>query len=946
MQVAKCRKMDGRYVVFNPEKIHSSIIKAIINVGQNGVDVDSIVQKTLEILPSFITHKIPTTEEIAQAVEKALMDLGYSDIAKAYIVYRNERANQREGQSALVKAVAKISQEANKDNANTPPSFASKLLQISEAALKTYNLRRVLPERIAVAHEKGYIHIHDIFGYGLAWNCLSIPLRRLLLEGFKTGNGRIRPPRRMNSIMALAAIILQCNQNEMVGGQAYSHFDFDIAEVIRTNCKQEPTEDEIYQAIEGFIYNLNTMQSLPYEELIWVFDKKTQKLDIIEIGKFCEEIYEPGRFQAISANRENGRAELKDITAVWKHENKNSIIKIVGYDGREVSCTLNHSLIQINRGKGEHLLVDADAASIKKLCVLTNDFVNSPLGSMTELEAYRLGQKFGYSYLNTDEVPNEILLANQSVIRAFLQGYISIRGRKHKTKILIYTPSEKFKYGLQLLFARLHIRVGIREFYRKLPGTDETERTFAIFLLDRKWEFPEPKVVTEVSIQNKIPSQWRKYVYDISVSDNENFILADCTLVHNSRYGGQKPFSNIIIGTDTSELGRKITLDILDVMDKGMDGFTFIWPNVIFRIKEGINYEPGTPNHDLLICAYEVAAKRMNPTFLFMDSSFNAKYGEEATSMGCRTRVIASVTCPEVIDGRGNISFTTINLPRLAIESNGNQKLFMDLLDKYLELVEEQLIHRLKLTGTRKKRDFPFLLGENLYMESEKLRDDDYIYPVLIHGTQTIGFVGLEETVKLLTGYWMWENNESLELGYNIIKHMREFTDEMIRKHRLNFSLLATPAESVAGRFCMIDKEMFGVIEGITDKEFYNNSHHMLVDAPISIFEKIEKEGKFHALCNGGHIGHFYLESGLQGNIKAIQQLIDKSKEADMGYVAVNFPINECWDCKYSDPITRDRCPKCGSERINRIRRITGYLAPTITWGHGKLMELNRRKDK
>lgn len=310
-------------------------------------------------------------------------------------------------------------------------------------------------------------------------------------------------------------------------------------------------------------------------------------------------------------------------------------------------------------------------------------------------------------------------------------------------------------------------------------------------------------------------------------------------LVHNlntmsSRAGAQVPFSSLNYGTDTSTEGRMVVRQLLMATEAGLgNGETSIFPVQIFKLKSGVNYNPEDPNYDLFKLAMETSAKRLFPNFSNIDAPFNLQYydgsyNSEVAYMGCRTRVIGNTYDPtqQVTLGRGNLSFTTINLPRLGIEAHGDTDKFFNSLDNMMELVSRQLLHRLKIQGAKKIRNYPFLMGEGIWLGSDKLDPDDTIYEILRHGTLTIGFIGLAETLVALTGKHHGESPESQELGIKIIKHMRDFCDAESEKRRLNFSLIATPAESLSGRFVTIDKQKYGAITGVTDRDYYTNSFH------------------------------------------------------------------------------------------------------------------------
>lgn len=665
------RKRDGRIVPFDAEKITDAIFKAAKAVGgENRKIAENLTNQVVkELVKLGYNGVIPTVEEVQDVVEKVLIENGHARTAKAYILYRDRRTRIRDGKSDLMDTVREILKETSRENANVSNSPSAKMLQIASAASKSYYLTNLLPEEFSQAHRSGLIHIHDLDYYGKTLNCLQIDLYKLLKNGFNTGYGYIRPPKRIASAAAQTAIILQSNQNDMYGGQSIPHFDRTMSQII-ADMPSEPDEDEIFQAMEGLVYNLNTMHS---------------------------------------------------------------------------------------------------------------------------------------------------------------------------------------------------------------------------------------------------------------------------------RAGAQVPFSSLNFGTDTSEYGRAVTKALLMAFERGLGrGESPIFPNLVFRVKKGVNLDPGDPNYDLLQYAAKVAAKRLNPTFSFMDSSFNSRFGDEVSYMGCRTRVIANRHGEEVSAGRGNIAFTSINLPRLALQTRDINLYYIEL-DRLMRLAARQLLHRFEILGNLRAKDLPFLMGQNLYVGSENLQPDAPIKEVIKNGTLSIGFIGLAETLMVLLGKHHGEDQEARKLGLEIVAHMhkriRQFSDEF----DLNFTLLATPAEGLSGRFVSFDRELFGVIPGVTDKEYYTNSVHVPVNYVMSLFDKLSIEGEYHKYCDAGHIAYVELESTPGENFEAVEQIVRHMYNSDVGYGGINYPIDECKSCGYSG-IIDDCCPSCGGTYIRRIRRITGYLSTEDRFNSAKLSELRDRK--
>ncbi|MEW6448492.1 MAG: anaerobic ribonucleoside-triphosphate reductase [Bacillota bacterium] len=660
------RKRDGREVPFDETKITDAIFKAARAVG--GEDRETAMRLTLEVLRMLKAKYNGTgfgVEDVQDIVEKVLIEAGHARTAKAYILYRNWRTRIREAKSDLMDAVEEILEETSRENANVSNSPSAKMLQVAEAASKKYYLTRLIPEDFSLAHTRGDIHIHDLGFYAKTLNCIQIPLGRLLAEGFNTGHGYIRPPKRPGSATALACIILQSSQNDMFGGQSFAFFDRDMAPYV-----ENASDDEVYQAMEALVYNLNSMHS---------------------------------------------------------------------------------------------------------------------------------------------------------------------------------------------------------------------------------------------------------------------------------RAGAQVPFSSINLGTETGEAARKVTRNLLLAYEAGLGrNEAPIFPNIIFRVKKGVNFDAGDPNYDLFQLAVRVAAKRLNPTFSFMDASFNAPYGNQVSYMGCRSRVMANRRGAEVTEGRGNLSFTTVNLPRLALKAERDLKKFFILLGEVAELGIRQLYHRYTIQARLKVKDLPFVMGQGLYLDSAGLKPEDPIAEAIKHGTLALGFIGLAEALVALTGRHHGQDPEAQELGVEIVRRLRERIDEASEEYNLNYTLLATPAEGLAGRFVKLDRKEFGIIPGVNDREYYTNSFHIPVHFPIECFQKIEIEGPYHKFCNAGHISYVELPSPPVHNPEAVEAIVRYMAKCDMGYVGVNFPVDFCTRCSFSG-VLGDACPKCGSTSIRRVRRITGYLSTVDRFNDAKVAELKAR---
>ena len=425
----------------------------------------------------------------------------------------------------------------------------------------------------------------------------------------------------------------------------------------------------------------------------------------------------------------------------------------------------------------------------------------------------------------------------------------------------------------------------------------------------------------------------------IKLTERETYQAMEA-LIHNlnsmqSRAGAQVPFSSINYGTGTQPEHRMIMKNVLLATDAGLGGGeTPIFPVQIFKVKDGINTKKGDPNYDLFELACKVSAKRLFPNFSFLDAPYNAQYYKpghpetEVALMGCRTRVVSNYydKTKEIIPGRGNLSFTTINLPRLAIEAHGSISKFFESLDKMIYMVFDQLMDRFEVIAKKQVLNYPFLMGQGVWVDSDRLNPEDTIEDVIKNGTMSVGFIGLAECLVALIGKHHGESKEAFDLGYKIIKHMRDLTDKHTVDTGLNFSLFSTPAEGLSGRFVKIDKRIYGSIPGVTDREYYTNSFHVPVYYEISAADKIKTEGPFHALCNAGSISYVEMDGDLTKNVEAFKNVILYMKDCGVGYGSINHPVDRCPVCNYVG-IIGDVCPRCGRKdgegvSIERLRKL------------------------
>jgi ribonucleoside-triphosphate reductase len=531
---------------------------------------------------------------------------------------------------------------------------------------------------------------------------------------------------------------------------------------------------------------------------------------------------------------------------------------------------------------------------------------------------------------------------NQNLKKAIDFGMFAEYGCEieETSKVMVSFPDE---YNIYSYSSPLNKLIKIGDVINKIDGRQHTVIEFMLKHRDDIRGSGFKVLIDKENITGDICSIIKTTIEDVE----RDCYQAMEAFIHNlntlhSRAGSQVPFSAINLGTDTTECGRMVTRNLLKALDAGLGhGETPIFPNVIFKVKDGVNFEEGTPNHDLLVYSYKVTGKRLYPNYEFLDAPFNLQYYKEGhpetevATMGCRTRVMGNIYDPtrEISHQRGNLSFTTINLPMLAIEAEKDEAKFYELLDKYLDLVKRQLLERFEYQRHLKVKNLPFLMGQGVWLDSEKLGPEDEVGDVLKHGSLSIGFIGLAETLTSLYGHHHGEGKEYWQKGYDIIKYMRDYCDKVSQELKMNFTLLATPSEGLCGTALKKCRAKYGIIEGVTDKDYLTNSNHIPVSFDISAAEKIRLEAPFHDLTNAGHIAYVEIDGDAASNPKAIEAIVKFMHDNNIGYGAINHPVDRDPVCGYTGVIG-DKCPNCGREEgdvpFERIRRITGYLVGTL----------------
>ena len=845
----RIRKRDARVEDFSSSKLIKAISKCFDEVHNTN---QALVYEIANSVQNKISDNT-AVETIQDLVERELVSRGMYDEAKAYIIYRHDRAKARDANTQLTKIFDDINKiesselDLKRENANIDTNTSmGTMLKIGTEASKDYNLKYLIKPKFAMLHENGDFHIHDLDFYSITMNCLFIPLAKLLKSGFNTGHGTVREPQSIKTAANLACIVLQSNQNEMFGGQAFPTFDYDLAPYVG----------------KSFVNHLR-------ECLNDYFDSEDTEKDFKNIltKEITDKIYQKNK----TILNESSKAELRELLSVVPSElfekmYNRALVKTDKETYQAMEALIhNFNTMHSRCLPADEIIVAADGdTNINKLKV--NDYVLS----------FNVNtQKYEYKKVKRvlDNGEKELLLL------------VLENGQR-----LRCTPDHK-----------LYTSKGY------------TEAQYATDVLTKDG------FSSIVFMKNDIAEE----VYDIEVEDNHNFCVKDknsdnFVVVHNC--GAQTPFSSINYGTDTSEEGRMIVKNVLLATQKGLGrSETPIFPVQIFKIKESVNLNPNSKNYDLFKLAIKTSAKRLFPNFTFCDSPYNAQYYKEGhpeteiAVMGCRTRVIGNVYDPEhqQVTGRGNFSFNTLNLPRLGILAKGDLKKFFTDLDNLIDDAIQQLKDRFDYIGNKHVYNYPFLMGQGIYLDSDKYGPNDTIREILKQSSISVGFCGLAECLVALTGKHHGESEESQELGLKIIKHIRKRMDEESKKTGLSWSCFATPAESTAGTFLRKDRKIFGVIPGVTDKDYYTNSFHVPVYYETSISHKIDVESPYHEICNAGSISYIELDGDPNKNLDAYEAIVRYAAKKNLQYFSINTQNDQCPVCGYLG-IIGDECPHCG----------------------------------
>lgn len=936
------RKRNGKTVEFHKNKIENAIKKAFldeefisegVHLYQEAADANAkeICEKVLtRIHKEFKEEDIVSVEEIQDIVEDVLMKSRFKDVAKSFIRFRHKKDLSRrkflENQNRFIKTIEKITFEdseendGKRENANINGNSAmGTMLQYGSAVSKEFAITHLLKEEHSEAHRNGDIHIHDLDFYAMGTTtCLQIDLERIFKNGFSTGHGFIREPQSIGSYAALAAIVIQANQNDQHGGQSINAFDYYLAPgVLKTFKKNLRSLIEMFTTFE--------MGECPKVRTDMTEDRGTV------------------RVQSYVENR------IKSIALDPKHiENLTIVLKAMG----------------IGAAKAEKIIEQSWQKALQKTEKDTNQAMEGLVHNLNTMNS-RAGSQVPFSSINfgTDTTP-EGRMVSEGLLLAVEAGLG--RGETAIFPITIFKVKEGVNYRPQDVnydLFQLAIKVSAKRMFPNFSFLDAPFNLSFYKAGDFHTEAAYMGCVDGIEvISYKIEEQvyvesfqraWHRLEksHTVKFAGYSQYMDLKEVRIFDSTKGKFVTCQRIIKNPDKGDwhmllLGNGnlffATADHpLPVKDKGRILVKDIQKgDMVYKAKNLLLEKESAKKEDsegfLLVEQIKLLGHRDRCSYDVTTSSDRFDVSG-IQSHNCRTRVLNNEAGPSQATSRGNLSFTSINLPRLGIKHGLKETPdidgFYQELEEKVELVKEQLLERLRYQGQRKVKNSPFLMGQGAWLDSDKLGPNDTLEDVLKHGTLSVGFIGLAECLTALIGKHHGQSGDAQALGLEIIGRMREQLDRYSKEYRLNFTLIATPAEGLSGRFVKMDKEIYGEIPGVTDRDYYTNSFHIPVHFDILVFKKIQLEAPYHRLTNAGHISYVEFDGSPLTNLEAFEKVIRTMKETGMGYGSINHPIDRDPVCGYTG-IIGDTCPQCGRKEgkvaFERIRRVTGYLVGTL----------------
>lgn len=886
-------KRDGRPVPYDSNKIQTAINLALGTKKSVSTDSAKIVSEIYNAVCTEIDIILDvkdniTVEEIQDIIVTKMNELGYTKIAKDFTAYRKKRTKIRDMKSSLMNSIRDMTEQDAKDNdtkrenANIDGDTAmGTMLKCGTTTYKEYYLNNVIPYHISEHHIDGDIHIHDLDFYSLTTTCNQIDIGKLLDRGFSTGHGYLRSPNGIISAAALTCICIQSNQNDQHGGQSVPMFDYALAPYVAKTyisniCKYLDMNDIDSSVIKNIEDDLREYQEINTSiledvEIVNIINKYINNITM------SEKCVAKSRINTDKDTHQAMEALIGNLNTMQARAGAQVPFSSVNFgtdttpEGRMVIKNLLLAQDE-GLGNGETSIFPITIFKVKEGINYNEGDTNYDLFKLAcKVSAKRLFPNFSFI-----DAPYNLAYYKEGIPDTEIAYMGCVSG---DSKVTYKFNNELYVESIGAMFNRLSdsyetLNYGLSGYYDTSDGR--------VLIYDSKNGFVRCKKV----IRNPNMNNW----VHITFSNGKTL---DCTSDH--------PLPIVHGDTTVRTYVKDIKVGDMVIATNHLNmcesAYTENCVNITITAIEHIE----SANSEYLSCSYDVETE----SDMFDVAGIR--------SHNCRTRVMSDINDVEneEVTGRGNLSFTSINLPRLAIESKGDIKLFYEKLDDMMDVVTEQLLHRFELQYHKTIKNYPFLMGQGVWKNSDKLGIEDNLYEALKHGTLSIGFIGLAETLIALTGKHHGESEESQKLGLEIISHMREYTDKQTEKHHLNFSLLATPAEGLSSRFVKIDKKKYGIIEGVTDKDYYTNSFHIPVYYPISAYKKLQLEAPYHAFTNAGHISYVELDGDPLQNLEAFESIIRCMKESGIGYGSINHPVDYDPVCGYTG-IIGDVCPCCG----------------------------------
>lgn len=869
-------KRDGTLEQFNLSKIRNAISNVL-----DEKDINTVLAKIEKNLPK--KDKV-TVEEIQDIVEKTLMSLKFFEQGKSYILYRKQRENIRNSKTSLTKTFKEVldadGSDISRENANVDGKAPMGLMLLFGSEIeKDYVKRYMISPKFTELHDGGDIHIHDLNMYACTFNCCNIGLKELFRKGFNTGHGTIRPPQSIRTALTQAAIVVQANQNDMYGGQGIPLFDYElspyIAKTLGSNIK-DTIESILGQEIDfnfkDFCYSLcEKNNSSLIDESLKELESKIYEF----VGDKTKKVLELSRKRAFKDTFQACEGFIHNLNSLNSRAGSQVPFSSINYgtnttpEGQMlIESTLDAT--EEGLGNGETSIFPVQIFKIKEGI---NANPGDPNYYLLEKAVKVTSKRLYPNFVNID-VPGNIEYYEEGKPETEMatMGALSC-----SSSVVLYNVT--------------------------VPSSDINFRT--------KLHFDE---VEDFLVKNKLVGDPIQFDKDTVYYNTTNVYIKD------SDFGGLVKVKKFMI-FKPSQKWYRIHCELRT------GGYAMQWAfdateDHPLPVKgKGRTFVSDLKEGDLISSAdrvwetVEVVKKekldiqKTGYDFETESDKFDTDY---IVSHNCRTKTLAMPDGTGRVTNRGNIAFTTINLPRLGILAEHSIDKFFELLDQRITDCIDELLERVNYIKTKKVYNFPFLMGQNIYLGAENLGWNDSIEPALRNGTLAVGFIGIAEALKALIGKHHGESDEAYKLALKIVKRIRERTDKATSETGWMFGCFATPAEGLAERFAKIDQKKFGVIEGVTDRKFYTNSFHIPVYFPITATKKMQKEGPFHALCNAGAITYVEMDGDPSKNLKAVIKLVQFSRKCGISYFSINHSVDRCPVCGYEGIIETDVCPHCG----------------------------------